>query len=108
MSAPEIAAKYQVSTHHLAKVLNKLARAGLLRAARGAGGGYRLAGNAKRVTLMDVIALFEDIGTPRRRGAPPEKLALDQVLEEIDETARATFRSITLDTLRKLVARAER
>ncbi|MCD6043239.1 MAG: hypothetical protein K0R40_2842 [Burkholderiales bacterium] len=105
MSAAEIAAKYEVSGHHLAKVLNRLARAGLLRASRGAGGGYRLAGNARRVTLMDVIALFEDIGTPRRRGAPPEELALDQVLEEIDATARATFRSITLDTLRKLVER---
>ena len=103
MSAAAIAAKYEVSTHHLAKVLNRLARAGLLRAARGAGGGYRLAGNAKRVTLMDVIALFEDIGTPRRRGAPPEELALDRVLEEIDETAKATFRSITLDTLIKLM-----
>ena len=103
MSAAEIAAKYEVSAHHLAKVLNRLARAGLLHAARGAGGGYRLAGNAKRVTLMDVIALFEDIGTPRRRGAPPEELALDRVLEEIDETAKATFRSITLDTLIKLI-----
>jgi len=103
VSAAEIAAKYEVSAHHLAKVLNRLARAGLLHAARGAGGGYRLAGNAKRVTLMDVIALFEDIGTPRRRGAPPEELALDRVLEEIDETAKATFRSITLDTLIKLI-----
>ena len=103
MSAAEIAAKYKVSTHHLAKVLNKLARAGLLHASRGAGGGYRLAGNARRVTLMDVIALFENIGTPRRRGAPPEELALDQVLEEIDATAKATFRSITLDTLIKLI-----
>jgi Rrf2 family nitric oxide-sensitive transcriptional repressor len=103
VSAAEIAAKYEVSTHHLAKVLNRLARAGLLHAARGAGGGYRLAGNAKRLTLMDVIALFEDIGTPRRRGAPPEELALDRVLEEIDETAKATFRSITLDTLIKLI-----
>ena len=84
-------------------MLNKLARAGLLRAARGAGGGYRLAGNVKRVTMMDVIALFEDIGTPRRRGAPPEELALDRVLGEIDETAKATFRSITLDTLIKLI-----
>jgi len=105
VSAAEIAAKYEVSAHHLAKVLNRLARAGLLHAARGAGGGYRLAGNAKRVTLMDVIALFEDIGTPRRRGAPPEELALDRVLEEIDETAKATFRSITLDTLIKLMHR---
>lgn len=105
LSAAEIAAKYRVSTHHLAKVLSRLARAGVLHVARGARGGYRLAGNPKRVTLMDVIVLFEDIGTPRRRGARPAEVALDRVLGEIDETARATFGSITLDTLAKLVAR---
>jgi Rrf2 family protein len=104
-STAEIAAKYRVSTHHLAKVLRKLARAGLLHVVRGAGGGYRFAGNPKRVTMLDVIALFVDIGTPRRRGARPEELALDQVLHESDETARATFGSITLDTMLKLVAR---
>jgi Rrf2 family protein len=101
----EIAGKYRVSTHHLAKVLRRLARAGVLHAARGARGGYRLAGNPKRLTLMDVIAPFEDIGTPRKRGARPAELALERILEEIDETAKATFRSITLDTLLKLIRR---
>ncbi|HEX6266170.1 MAG TPA: Rrf2 family transcriptional regulator [Burkholderiales bacterium] len=105
LSAAEIAAKYRVSPHHLAKVLRKLGRAGLLHAARGAGGGYRFAGNPKRITLMDVIELFEDIGTRRRPGARGEERALDLVLKEIDETARATFRSVTLDTMLKLIAR---
>jgi Rrf2 family protein len=85
-------------------VLRRLARAGVLHAVRGAGGGYRLAGNPKRVTLMDVIAPFEDIGTPRRRGARREELAIETILEELDETAKATFRSITLDTLATLAA----
>jgi Rrf2 family protein len=90
-------------------VLRRLARAGLLHAARGAGGGYRFAGNAKRVTLLDVIALFEPIGAPRGRGARRgEEWALDAVLAEIDETARANFGSITLDTMLKLVQREER
>lgn len=105
-SAAEIAQKYGASPHHLAKVLRKLGRAGLLHAARGAGGGYRFAGNAKRVTLMHVIELFEDVGarTPRGRRRVEEK-ALDAVLAEIDETARATFRSITLETMLRLTAR---
>jgi len=105
-SAAEIAAKYGASPHHLAKVLRKLGRAGLLHAARGVGGGYRFAGNAKRVTLMDVIELFEDVGAgaPRARRRAEEK-ALDAVLIEIDEIARATFRSITLKTMLKLAGR---
>ena len=106
LSAGEIAAKYKVSTHHLAKVLRKLGRAGLVRAARGVGGGYRFAANAKRVTLLDVIGLFEQIGAARPRGARRnEERALDEVLAEIDETARATFGSITLATMLKLVGR---
>ena len=106
ISAGEIAAKYKVSTHHLAKVLGKLGRAGLLRAARGVGGGYRFAANAKRVTLLDVIGLFEQVGATRSRGARrAEERALDEVLAEIDEIARATFGSISLATMLKLVGR---
>ncbi len=99
-SAAAIALKYGASVHHVAKVLGRLGGAGLLRASRGAGGGYRFVGNPKRVTLMDVIALFEDVGTgatrPRRRA---EEKAVHAVLVEIDEIARATFQSITLKTM---------
>ena len=62
--AAEIADKYGVSAHHLAKVLAELARSGILASVRGAGGGYRFTGNAKRLTLMDVIQMFEDFGDP--------------------------------------------
>jgi Rrf2 family protein len=120
LSAAEVAQKYRVSPHHLAKVLRTLGRAGLVGAVRGVGGGYRFAGNAKRLTLMDVIELFEDISAPRRApakatrrrssadaiAAPHEvEDALGVVLKEIDEIAKATFRSITLDTMLKLVER---
>jgi Rrf2 family protein len=107
LSAAEIASRYDVSPHHLAKVLKKLRQAGVLAAARGAGGGYRFAANPKRVTLLEVIALFERIG-PARVGAGAHNAverALEQVLAEIDETARATFGSLTVNTMLKLVAR---
>ena len=61
MPAAEIAAKYGESPHHLAKVLSELARAGIVESVRGVGGGYRFAANARRLTLLDVIRLFEDI-----------------------------------------------
>src|SRR5579875_1998 len=59
-TAVEIAEKYGISAHHLAKVLRDLGRAGIVDAVRGVGGGYRFTGNAKRLTLMDVIRLFEE------------------------------------------------
>lgn len=88
-------------------MLRKLGQAGLLHGARGAGGGYRFAGNPKRITLMDVIELFEDIGTPRTRSRREEERALAEILAEVDETAKATFRSVTLDTMLKLISRRE-
>ncbi len=102
-STGEIAEKYSASPHHLAKVLVRLRRAGLVSAARGSGGGYRFSGDAKRVTLLDVIALFERIGAAPQLGRRRElERSLDRVLAEIDETARATFGSITLETMLKL------
>ena len=107
LSAAEIAARYRASPHHLAKVLRKLRRAGVLAAARGAGGGYRFVANPKRLTLLEVIALFERIGPVRARTARDgADAALEQVLAEIDETAKATFGSLTVNTMLKLIARS--
>jgi Rrf2 family protein len=113
ISAANIAAKYAVSTHHLAKVLRELVRAGILESTRGVGGGYRFGGNARRLTLMDVIELFEDPGDRTGRNRQPGAStdvgrALGVVLTEIDEIAKATFRSITIGTMLKLIERQGR
>jgi Rrf2 family protein len=108
LSVADLAASLRSSPHHLAKVLRTLGRAGLVESVRGARGGYRFVANPRRVTLMDVIARFEDISAPAaraRRARRPAERALDEVLAEIDQTARATFGSVTLDTMLKLIAR---
>jgi Rrf2 family protein len=110
ISGAEIATKYDVSPHHLAKVLSELARAGVVESVRGVGGGYRFTGNARRLTLMDVIQMFEDPSRPdpdrRDPGeATPVGRALGAVLSEIDEIAKATFSSITLATMLRLIDR---
>jgi Rrf2 family protein len=112
VSAAEIAAKYGVSPHHLAKVLSELARAGVVESVRGVGGGYRFAGNARRLTLMDVIRLFEELGTAdadrREPGeSTPVGQALASVLSEVDEIAKATMNSITLATMLRLLPRQQ-
>ena len=102
LSAAELAERFDVSTHHLAKVLRTLATAGLVRGGRGAAGGYRFTGNRRRVTLMDIVALFEP--APGSRAKEPGEntdigAALLSVLTEIDEIAEVTLRSISLETL---------
>jgi len=113
ISAAEIADKYGVSPHHLAKVLSELARAGIVESVRGVGGGYRFAGNARRLTLMDVIRTFEDpspaaAGQRERAERTPAGIALRVVQSEIDEIARATFSSITLATMLRFIERQQR
>lgn len=110
-SVGDLAARLKASPHHLAKVLRALGRAGLVDSVRGARGGYRFAANPRRTTLMDVIGLFEDIGADApsgRRARRGAEAAIAEVLAEIDSTAQATFSSVTLDTLLKLIARRER
>ncbi len=58
-SAKEIAADLNASEAHLAKVLQRLARAGLVDSVRGRGGGFRLARPANRIKLMDVYQAIE-------------------------------------------------
>jgi Rrf2 family protein len=114
VSAAEVAGKYGISLNHLAKVLRTLGRSGLVEASRGVGGGYRFVGNAKRTTLLQIIQLFENIDPitagEREPGDSTEAgLTLKRVLEEIEDTARATLNSISLDTMIKLTRRqAER
>ncbi len=109
LSVGQIGEKYRVSSHHLAKVMHVLNRAGLVSAVRGAGGGYQFSGNARRTTLLDVIELFENLNSDAASavvaGRTPEERALHAVLEEVDDIVRATLGSITIATMLKIAGR---
>ena len=114
MSTAGIAEHYGISTHHLAKVMRTVVRAGLAQSVRGAGGGYRFAGNLRRTTLHDVIVLFEpsasDLGPAdaEKGAASPIAVALCDVRDEIDELATVTLKSITLKSVLKHAAKTTR
>jgi len=104
LSATEIADKYGISTHHLAKILRTLVRSRMVQAVRGAGGGYRFTGIVNRTTLLDVIELFEtlesDLDTPGPRAQAGEAIIeeLLSITREIDDLTRAVLDTITLET----------
>lgn len=109
VSAGEIASKYGESPHHLAKVLASLARAGVVESVRGVGGGYRFIGNARRLTLLELIRLFEEPGAAGEASPDADTQtdrAITSVLAEIDQYARATFGSISITTLLGMVGRS--
>jgi Rrf2 family protein len=110
LSVAEIGEKYRISSHHLAKVMNHLGRAGLVRAVRGAGGGYQFAGHMRRTTLLDVVQLFEHFGPDDGDAGEPgegtiEGGVLQEILTEVDDIVRATLGAITIATLLKMLSR---
>ena len=107
LSTTDIADKYGISSHHLAKVMRNLVHEGLVQAVRGVGGGYRFAGNVSRTTLLDVIQLFEtleselDIPTHWNHAGDPIVAELQSITNEIDELTKAVLDTVTLATALK-------
>ncbi|MBE7558212.1 Rrf2 family transcriptional regulator [bacterium] len=62
----EIAEALHVSEHHLAKVHQRLARAGLVRSTRGPGGGFQLDRAPAKITLREVYEAVEGPVEPHR------------------------------------------
>jgi FeS assembly SUF system regulator len=58
-SAADIAEVYRVSTPLMAKVLQKLAKGGLVAARHGSSGGYMLARDPSQITALDVIRVID-------------------------------------------------
>ena len=55
----EISEYFAIPSSYMAKVFQSLARAGLVTSYRGAKGGYALADSPKKITLRQVIEIFE-------------------------------------------------
>lgn len=52
---PEVAAAYQISTHHVAKVAKALVRGGFVKAHRGRAGGLELAMDPREVSVGAIV-----------------------------------------------------
>ena len=79
VNASTVAAETRLPQATVAKLLKALAHAGLVTAARGAGGGYRLARSATAISVAEVVAAIDgDIG-------------LTQCSVHVEECARTTY-----------------
>ncbi len=107
VTVARVAARYRVPESALAKVLQQLVRARLATGTRGAGGGYRLARSPARTTVLDVLSALEPVREPRQCLLTDRPLECDEyascnlrrLFDEVEEVARATFASTTLETL---------
>jgi Rrf2 family protein len=59
LTAKQVAEKFYVSEAHLSKVLQRLAKQGLVKSMRGPGGGFVLARAPKKISLLEVFEAIE-------------------------------------------------
>ena len=85
ISAREIAVQYRIPVELLAKVLQKLARKGLLVSQHGTNGGYVLARDPSAISIVDVVEALEGpiSITPCERGSDCQQLQLCSVRDPL-------------------------
>ncbi|OIP40179.1 MAG: hypothetical protein AUK47_08920 [Deltaproteobacteria bacterium CG2_30_63_29] len=100
VQAQKISADHQIPPKYLEQILAALARGGIVRSARGAGGGYALARPATEITLEAVIIAVE--GTPI-----PTSIEMPAVLAEIVLRAQTEVSRILAHSIAELLADEE-
>jgi Rrf2 family protein len=116
VSALRLAQLHDVSATYLAKQLQALSRAGLVRAAQGQAGGYVLTRSASEVTVLDVVEAVDGarpafvcteirqrgpMATPRE--ACTEPCAISRAMSAADEAWRAALRDVSIADLARTV-----
>lgn len=90
LSAAQLAERTQVPPPYLAKVLQNLARGGLLQAMRGKMGGYRLSRSPTEISILDIVSAVDPIRRIARcpLGRPEHAEGLCALHHEMDEALR--------------------
>jgi Rrf2 family protein len=116
VSALRLAQLHDVSATYLAKQLQALSRAGLVRAAQGQAGGYVLTRSASEVTVLDVVEAVDGarpafvcteirqrgpLATPREACTAP--CAISRAMSAADEAWRAARRDVSIADLARTV-----
>lgn len=103
-TAQELAADSKIPFDYLSKILNALARAGIVTSQRGRGGGFQTAQPASQLTVLEVVSAVDPI---KRIKACPLGLKahanqLCPLHSKLDDAARSieeTFASTTIQSL---------
>jgi Rrf2 family protein len=94
LSTHDVAAELHVSEAHLAKVFQRLARAGLAKSSRGPGGGFVLGKPATDISLLDIYETIDGpiatddclLGEPTCTG---EACLLGDLVKSVNEQMRS-------------------
>ena len=109
VSTGDIAEALDVSEAHLSKVLQRLAKAGLVRSVRGPSGGFTLGRPGGKIALLEVYEAIEGPLAPLKClfGRPVcagEECILGDLLESVDKKAKARLAGTRLSQLSHVFA----
>ena len=105
LSARDVAEAYGVPAQLLAKILQQLTKAGLLRSLAGMNGGYKLAREASTISAFEVILaidgpLFITSCTKGTKGCElPTSCTIKEPLARVNETIAGVLKSISIQDL---------
>jgi Rrf2 family protein len=104
-SASEIAQEYGISATLMAKVLQKLARQGLVGAKHGSSGGYQLAKEPNRISALEVITsidgpvLITSCVTSHGACDATERCSIKEPLRRVNESILEVLGTVTIAQL---------
>jgi len=106
-SAKELAEAYGIPQEALAKILQKLVKAGLLVSQHGSNGGYVLARDARRITALEVIKAIDgplfitSCVTTRGECYQTAKCTVREPLRKVNESIQEVLSKITIWEMRE-------
>lgn len=99
----EIAANQNIPDRYLEQLLATLRRGGLLRSQRGAKGGYLLARDPWKITLLEIVSCIEgwDSGSMTENSTPKtvETAVVREVWQEARQASESVWQKYTLQDL---------
>jgi len=104
-SANEISEEYGISTTLMAKVLQKLARQGLVDAKHGSTGGYQLAKGPDQISALDVISaidgpvLITSCVTSHGACDATDKCSVREPLRRVNESILQVLSTVTISQM---------
>lgn len=111
----QVADRYRIPESALAKVFQQLVRSGIAVGTRGIGGGYRLSRPPRKITVLEVMDVFEHgrrgqgclLGDPGSDCEVGGYCSLGRLFSEVDELVQSTYASVTFETLVRRTRRRE-
>lgn len=106
-SAKDVAESYGIPVEALAKILQRLVKAGLLQSQHGTKGGYTLARNAGKITAFEVIRAIDgplfitSCITVRGECDQSERCTIREPLRRVNDSIEDVLRRITIADMRE-------